>query len=64
VLEDYNLFAVLSGAIEQRHQAQTASGYNGVLRSRRAINSTSPASGLKYLYQKGRNRLLHRIRDS
>jgi hypothetical protein len=62
VLEEYNLFAVLSRAIEQRHQIQIACENDGILHSRRAINRTSPATGLRYLYQKGRNRLLHRIR--
>ncbi|MDH3979609.1 MAG: glycosyltransferase family 10 [Gammaproteobacteria bacterium] len=63
VLEEYNLFAVLSRIIDQQHQARPVSSGHGMLYSRRAINRFPPVNALKYLYQKGRNRLLHRIRS-
>jgi hypothetical protein len=64
VLEDYNLFAVLSREIAARDRPDRRGGNGAVLHSRRAINHKQPVAGLKYLYQKGRNRLLHRIRTT
>ena len=64
VLEDYNLFAVLGREIGQRHRPNTPAENGGMLRSRRAVNRSQPTAGLTYLYQKGRNRLLHRLRSS
>lgn len=44
VLEEYNIFAVISGIIEERHQWGNAA--NTVLRSRRAVSSRSPLAAL------------------
>ena len=64
VLEEYNLFAVLAREIELRHKQQAGPGDGGVLLSRRSVHRSNLFSGLGYLYQKSRNRLLHRIRSS
>ena len=44
VLEEYNIFAVISGIIKERHQWGRAA--NSVLRSRRAVLSRSPLAAL------------------
>ena len=64
VLEKYNLFAVLSREIALRHRPRTGNEGSAVLYSRRRSNRKNLSAVLLYLYQKGRNRLLHRIRAS
>lgn len=63
VLEDYNLFAVLAREIERRHNPASVPTAGSTLCSRRAINRSSPAAGVSYLWQKGRNRVMHRLRN-
>jgi hypothetical protein len=64
VLEEYNLFAVLGREIGNLNRTPSQGDSGSILRSRRAANRASPVAGLKYFYQKGRNRLLHQVRSS
>lgn len=61
VIEEYNLFAVLSRLIEERHRE--GRGVTGAfIESRRSCNRKSAPAALRYLYEKTRNRLYHRLR--
>lgn len=63
VLEDYNLFAVLSKHIEQHHQPDSRNASDGMLFSRKAINKRSLLSTFRYVYEKYRVNS-HRKRNS
>lgn len=57
VLEEYNLFAVLSQEIETRHTLQSASSSGAVVASRRQLRKNSPAVAARDFIEKIRVRL-------
>jgi hypothetical protein len=61
VIEEYNLFAVLSRQIEARHHTG-AGGTGAVIESRRGCNRKNALTALRYLFEKTRNRRYHRLR--
>jgi len=61
VLDEYNLFAVLDRVITLRHQDTAVTAGERTLVSRRQANRKSPQAALHYLYEKTRNRLVHRL---
>ncbi|RMG29637.1 MAG: hypothetical protein D6721_05625 [Gammaproteobacteria bacterium] len=60
VLEEYNLFALLSREIEKRHDTTNAER-GGVLYSRHALRRRSLRLQLMQAYEKSRNRLLYNL---
>ena len=63
VLEQYNLFAVLSGIIESQHQSDLPVGEPFVMLSRRAARKKYPAKGIMDLLQKAGIQARNRIRN-
>jgi Glycosyltransferase family 10 (fucosyltransferase) C-term len=57
VIEQYNLFAVLSAAIEQRQRPAATAEHGACILSRRASNKRNPVSALRYWLEKRRNRI-------
>ncbi|MEZ5541535.1 MAG: glycosyltransferase family 10 [Pseudomonadota bacterium] len=62
VIEEYNLFAVLSRLIEAQHRNGVPREPGAVIESRRASNRKSLLAALCYAGEKARNRLYHRFR--
>jgi hypothetical protein len=60
VIEQYNLFAVLSTAIEQHHRPDATPQRGARILSRRASNKRNPASALRYWLEKRHNRAWER----
>ncbi|NIP72286.1 MAG: hypothetical protein GWO16_04300 [Gammaproteobacteria bacterium] len=59
MLQDHNLFAVLAREIEKRHEPLVPPAEPFVLLSRHAIRRKYPLLGLRYIYEKGRARVVH-----
>ena len=57
VLEEYNLFTVLSREIETRHAAQNSSPVGAVIASRRLLRKNNPAVAVRDFVEKSRVRL-------
>ena len=57
VLEEYNLFAVLSREIEKRHDIQNTSSVGMVISSRRQLRKNSPIVAVRDVLEKSRVRL-------
>jgi len=62
VLEQYNIFAVLSREIESRHASAAESNAGEVILSRRLLRKRHPAIAVRHVYEKCRLRLLHALR--
>jgi hypothetical protein len=60
VIEQYNLFAVLSRHIERQHRAGATADGREVIESRRLSNKRNLLTSVRYLVDKTRNRLLER----
>ncbi len=60
VLEDYNLFAVISREIEQRHDASAAGEPSAQLYSRHRMRSRSLLHGLRFAIEQARRKRTHR----
>ena len=54
VLEDYNLFSVLSRHIERHHEPIKSLAHDSMIRSRKAINKQSLLSSIRYIHEKYR----------
>ncbi len=63
VIEQYNLFAVLSTLIEQHHYSGRANNRSEAVESRRVSNKRGLLTASHYFFEKTRNRLYHRIRQ-
>jgi hypothetical protein len=63
VMEQYNIFAVLSREIEARSTAAGQSSAMGTILSRRLLRKRSPAVSLQHFYEKCRLRILHALRS-
>lgn len=63
VMEEYNIFAVLSKLIEERSKDVEASPPGGVILSRRELRKRHPLVSVQHFYEKVRLRLLHAIKE-
>ncbi len=59
VLEDYNIFAVLSKIIEERTATSAGAMSGGSILSRRELRKRSPLVSVQHFYEKCRLRILH-----
>ena len=63
VMEEYNIFAVLSKLIEERSKDFEVSHPGGVILSRRELRKRHPLVSVQHFYEKVRLRILHAIKD-
>ncbi|KIH75770.1 Glycosyltransferase family 10 (fucosyltransferase) C-term [Geoalkalibacter ferrihydriticus] len=64
VLEEYNIFAVLSRLIEERETDMTSTSSGGVILSRRELRKRHPLVSVQHFYEKCRLRILHALKDT
>lgn len=63
VLEEYNIFAVLSRLIEERSKDSQTSDKGGVILSRRELRKRHPLVSVQHFYEKVRLRILHAMKN-
>lgn len=63
VLEEYNIFAVLSRLIEERSENEQLPDTGGVILSRRELRKRHPLVSVQHFYEKVRLRLLHAMKN-
>ncbi|WP_429884951.1 glycosyltransferase family 10 domain-containing protein [Geoalkalibacter halelectricus] len=64
VLEEYNIFAVLSKLIEERSKDVQPSSSGGVILSRRELRKRHPLVSVQHFYEKCRLRILHALKSA
>jgi len=63
VLEEYNIFAVLSREIESRDGASKGLSSGGVIMSRKTLRKGNPVISLSHFYEKCSLRILHALKS-
>ncbi|MDO3379583.1 glycosyltransferase family 10 [Geoalkalibacter halelectricus] len=64
VMEEYNIFAVLSKLIEERSKDVQVSSSGGVILSRRELRKRHPLVSVQHFYEKCRLRILHALKSA